>query len=99
MNLTTNNQLTLLYDILDEQMTEQDGTIAEYQQIKRLVQSMMANQAIPNTETFFHLLPEIYHYGFQGEFVQCLTEHIVTNKNNIEKWLQAINELKSANIY
>ncbi|MGM8365876.1 YtzH-like family protein [Virgibacillus sp. W0181] len=95
MKLTVNNQLTLLHDILDEQKEENDGNITEYQQIKRLVQSMMANNAIPDDETLFQVLPEIYHYGFQGEFVQCLTEHIHTNKDNIENWLQAIQQAKS----
>lgn len=94
MKLTVNNQLTLLYDILDEQAAENNGNITEYQQIKRLVQSMMANNAIPNDESLFQFLPEIYSYGFQGEVVQNLTEHIETNRQNIEEWLRAIEQSK-----
>ncbi|MGM8213393.1 YtzH-like family protein [Virgibacillus sp. W0430] len=95
MNLTVNNQLTLLYDILDEHIAENDGNITEYQQIKRLVQSMMARNAISDHDTLFQHLPEIYNYGFQGEVVQCLTEHIETNKTNIENWLEAIQQAKT----
>lgn len=91
MTLTVHNQLKLLHDILDEQVAEHSGSISEYQQIKRLVQAMMANNKIEN-EQLLQRLPEIYHYGLQGEVVQCLTEHIVTNKENIEQWKTAIIE-------
>ncbi len=89
MTLTIQNQLTLLHDLLDEQMVDKSGSIAEYQQIKRLVQTMMSKNYISD-EQLLNLLPEIYNYGIRGEIAQCLTEHIVSNEANIEIWKNAI---------
>lgn len=91
MTLTVHNQLTLLHDLLDEQMADNSGSIAEYQQIKRLVQSMMAKNAISD-EQLLQLLPEIYNYGRQGEIAQSLPEHIESNKENIENWKSVIQQ-------
>ena len=46
MTLSVSHQLELLNDILSEQTAGTDGSIAEYQQIKRLIQSMIANDRI-----------------------------------------------------
>ena len=91
MTLTIKDQLTLLHDLLDEQMIDSSGSIAEYQQIKRLVQAMVANNKI-NDKQLLQLLPEIYNYGRQGEIAQSLPEHITTNLENIENWKSAIQQ-------
>ncbi|MBC5638606.1 hypothetical protein H8S33_17685 [Ornithinibacillus sp. BX22] len=91
MSLTVNHQLELLLDILDEQQTECCAQVSEYQQIKRLVKSMMANNSISN-EQLLQLLPEIYNYGRQGESVQNQEEHIMSNKDNITNWISAIEQ-------
>lgn len=91
MTLTINNQLRLLHDILSEQTEDCCGEISEYQQIKRLVQAMMANNSISD-EQLLQLLPEIYNYGRQGEIAQNDAEHITTNKDNIETWVSAIQQ-------
>lgn len=91
MSLTVNHQLELLLDILDEQQTECCAQVSEYQQIKRLVKSMIANNSISN-EQLLQLLPEIYNYGRQGESVQNQEEHILTNKDNITNWISAIEQ-------
>nr|GGG84893.1 hypothetical protein GCM10011398_33240 [Virgibacillus oceani] len=89
MTLTVNHQLALLYDLLGEHTEYCCGEIAEYQQIKRLVQSLMAKNSITD-EQLLELLPEIYDYGRQGEIAQNLTEHTTMNKVNIENWMSAI---------
>lgn len=89
MVLTTHNQLQLLQDILTEQNDDCCGEISEYQQIKRLVQTMIANNSISD-EQLLQLLPEIYNYGRQGEIAQNDEEHIVSNKTNIQTWVNAI---------
>lgn len=91
MTLSVNDQLTLLHDLLDEQMIERSASIAEYQQIKRLIQEMMAKNKI-NDQQLLQLLPEIYNYGRQGEIAQSLPEHITSNEENIENWKQAIQQ-------
>ncbi|MFB4170141.1 YtzH-like family protein [Virgibacillus sp. JSM 102003] len=94
MTLTVHNQLRLLQDILSEQTEDCCGEISEYQQIKRLVQAMMANNSISD-EQLLQLLPEIYNYGRQGEIAQNDEEHITTNQENIETWVSAIQQTNS----
>lgn len=92
MTLTVQNQLTLLHDILDEQIADSSGSIAECQQIKRLVQAMIAKKTI-NDEQLLQLLPEIYNYGRQGEIAQSLSEHIDSNRENIANWKTVIQQI------
>jgi len=89
MTLTVHNQLTLLYDLLDEQTHDYSASIEEYQQIKKLVQKMVARNKI-NDEQLKQILPEIYNYGRIGEIAQSLAEHIYNNEENIETWKNTI---------
>ncbi|MEN1968171.1 YtzH-like family protein [Lentibacillus sp. N15] len=89
MTLTVHDQLMVLHDILGEHTMERSGEVAEYQQIKRLVQSMMAKKRITDKQ-LLNMLPEIYNYGRQGENAQNSPEHVATNKKNIENWMNAI---------
>lgn len=93
MTLSTNDQLKLLYDLLEEHLSEFTGSVSEYQQIKRVVQSLISKDKIVD-EQLLQVLPEIYNYGLQGESVQSLTEHISTNSKNIESWKSVIQENK-----
>lgn len=94
MTLNVNNQLTLLHDILEEHQADCCGDVSEYQQIKRLVKSIMANNSVEN-DNLLQLLPEIYNYGLQGENVQSLEEHITSNKSSIHNWMSAIQEIST----
>lgn len=89
MTLTFHNQLKLLYDLLDEHLIYESSDIAEFTQIKRLVQAIMSNDIIQYTDLVKYL-PEIYHYGIEGEKIQCDKEHILSNKYNIIVWKRAI---------
>lgn len=93
MTLTVADQLNLLHDLLDEQILESSGSVSEYQQIKRLVKTLIATNNISD-EQMLQLLPEIYHYGLKGEVAQSLSEHITTNKENIETWKNAIQQVQ-----
>jgi len=92
MTLSVNDQLKLLHDLLDEHMSNYSGSISEYQQIKRLVKSLTANNKITDSQ-LLTILPEIYNYGLQGETVQNLPEHITSNVNNLEYWKSAIQDI------
>lgn len=89
MTINVNHQLTLLFDLLDEHHAEKDGLVAEYQQIKRVVKSMMANNSITDKQ-LLQMLPEIYNYGLKGENAQNSNEHIIDNENNIQQWKNTI---------
>ncbi len=91
MTLSVNNQLTLLYDILDEQQADCCGSVSEYEQIIRLVESMVRNNSITN-EQLLSLLPDIYHYGRQGVSAQNLPDHITAHKKNMDDWINALQQ-------
>ena len=63
MYLTVHNQLTLLHDLLDEQIVYQTVSTNEYRQIKRLIQSMIVNDQIDNNLSA--ILPEIYYFSIR----------------------------------
>ncbi|CDQ39272.1 MULTISPECIES: YtzH-like family protein [Virgibacillus] len=91
MTLNTNNQLTLLIDLLDEQKGECCGHVSEYQQISRLVQSLMNNNNVTDQE-LLRILPEIYSYGKDGEIVENIEDHITANDQNLASWLHALHQ-------
>lgn len=93
MVLTAFDQLNLLNELLEKHKTSNSGSIAEYQEIKSLVQSISTKNKF-NDEQLLQLLPEIYNYGLQGELAQSLQEHVSTNKQNIISWTNAIGEIQ-----
>ncbi|MDC3415087.1 YtzH-like family protein [Aquibacillus sp. 3ASR75-11] len=93
MSLNVNDQLHVLSDLLSEQSEECCGSISECQQIKRLVQSLMSKHAIQD-EQLTQLLPEIYNYGRKGELAQNLDEHITSNQQNLQTWINTIDTLQ-----
>lgn len=92
MYLTVQNQLTLLHDLLDEQITYKTDTLNEYQQIKRLVQAMITNENMDHE--LLHILPEIYYFGMKGENAYSLDSHITDHEEKIKDWLQTIQQSK-----
>ncbi len=91
MELNTNNQLTLLMDLLDEHHSDCCGSVSEYQQITRLVKSLMQNNSIPDQQ-LHTLLPEIYHYGKNGESSRDIEAHITANNKQLAAWIDAIQQ-------
>jgi len=92
MCLTIHNQLTLLHDLLDEQIRLKSVSVNEYKQIKKLVQTMTTNKKIE--KELQAILPEIYCYGIKGEQVSSFDDHITDNEQNIQQWLQLIQQTK-----
>ena len=90
--LNVHNQLTLLHDLLDEQITFKTVSMHEYKQIKRLVQTIISNKEMD--QELLTVLPQIYYYGIKGEVAHSYSDHIEENKNNIQKWLETINRTK-----
>lgn len=89
MRLNIAHQLQLLHDLLEDHALDFDYSLSEYEQIKRLVQSIISQSQISNEE-LIQVLPEIYHYGSQGKHVQNIEEHIITNQEQIKNWLNTI---------
>ncbi|WP_138420665.1 YtzH-like family protein [Aquibacillus sediminis] len=95
MSLNVDDQLNVLNDLLSEQSEDCCGSVSECQQIKRIAQSIMANNAV-NDQQLQQLLPEIYNYSKQGENAQNLDEHIITNQANLKNW---VNVIQSSNTH
>lgn len=92
MYLSEQNQLTLLHDLLDDQITYKTVSIDEYKQIKKLVQALMTNESAKGE--LLNVLPEIYYYGIKGEHAQSLYCHIYEHEHKIKQWLMLINQMK-----
>jgi|SRR5690625_2262232 len=93
MCLSLHNQLTLLHDLLDEQLTLKSVSIDEYYQIKKLIQAMMKNKTIEHE--LQAILPEIYNYGIKGELVSSFDDHVKAYEHKIPEWLQLIQQTKT----
>ena len=50
MTLTLQNQLKLLYDLLDEHVIYKSGELTEFTQIKRLVQGIVSHEEIQDAD-------------------------------------------------
>lgn len=94
MVLNVFSQLNILSELLNQHLSNNTGSIEEYQQIKRIVQEISTKNNFTDEE-LLQFLPELYHYGLQGEIAQSLQEHVSTNKQNLISWTNAINEIKS----
>lgn len=96
MCLTEHNQLTLLHDLLDEQLLYKTVELEEYRQIKKLVQAMICRKH--TDASLKNILPEIYYYSMKGETVHSYKEHIIHNEMNIEKWLKTIKKARMKSV-
>src|SRR5699024_6586838 len=92
MILTMHNQLTLLHDLVDEQLLYKSVTEAEYKRIKTLIRSIISHQH--NGHHYSRLHAELYYYSIKGQHAHSFIDHITENEANIKKWLQAINQIK-----
>lgn len=92
MCLTLHNQLTLLQDLLNEQINYKSVSIDEYTQIKKVIQKLMKNKML-NPE-LQQILPEIYHFGIKGELVSSIKEHVKNYDTKLPIWLQIIERSK-----
>jgi|SRR5690625_4524779 len=92
MNLSIQNKLTLLHDLLDEQITYKSISVNECRHIKRLVQSIVVNRHI--SHDLKNILPEIYYYGIKGEHAQSLLNHITDHEHRIKRWLYLLHQVK-----
>ncbi len=89
MQLNHEHQLMLLKDILSEQQSECCGTISEYEQLERLIQSLLANDAIHD-----HLkqsLKNIYQYSQKGKNSRDSAQHITEYDQHITNWIEDLN--------
>jgi hypothetical protein len=90
MPLTSNDQITVLADILRNHSYDQCGTPAECAQIQRLSHALLQNQNLD--QNLKAALQHIQHYGQTGAAHQQINEHIGANQSSIQQWVAAINQ-------
>lgn len=88
MPLSHENQISLLKDILNNQQTDCCGSVAEYEQVERLVKSLMVNMNINNN--IKNVLTEIYDYSKTGISSNNFKAHITSNQDNLTQWVEEI---------
>lgn len=92
MYLSIHNQLTLLHDLLHEQLTYGPDVSYDYKRMKKLIQTIIAHRQLD--PDLLNILPEIYYFCLKGEHAQSFSLHIQDNKHNIQRWLHLINRSK-----
>ncbi|MCM3587922.1 YtzH-like family protein [Mesobacillus maritimus] len=90
MPLSYQDQVNLLTDILTNQQTDCCGSVAECEQLERLVKSLMANTNLDNNVK--PILQEVYNYSQNGKYSADLDQHITTNQENLSNWVDDIGQ-------
>lgn len=91
MPLDFHNQLSVLIDILSNHQIDCCGTVAECEQLERLVKSLLANENI-STEAK-NVLVNVYEYSQNGKYTQHLDEHITKHQQELSQWVEEIHQL------
>ncbi|MFC5733535.1 YtzH-like family protein [Cytobacillus gottheilii] len=90
MPLNQQDQFSLLKDILSNHQNDCCGSVAECEQLERLVKSLMVQ-----TNSDRHIQPvleEIYRYSQNGIAAPELDQHIESNQQELSQWVSEINQ-------
>jgi len=88
MPLSHDHQVTLLKDILSNHQTDCCGSVAECEQLERLVKSLMVNTQVD--QNVKNILQEVYQYSQNGSQTADLDQHILSNQENLSQWVSDI---------
>ncbi|APH04039.1 YtzH-like family protein [Bacillus weihaiensis] len=89
MPIQYQDQLNLLKDILTEHQADCCGTVAECEQLERVIKSLMMNdQANQNIKD---VLQNVYSYSQAGVNTKELNEHIQAHQHQLTNWIDEIN--------
>jgi hypothetical protein len=90
MPLNYQDQVNLLKDILTNHQTDCCGSVAECEQLERLIKSLMVNNDIHDNVK--NVLQEIYTYSQAGVNARNLDDHITTNQAQLADWVSDIDQ-------
>ncbi|MGJ7920385.1 YtzH-like family protein [Neobacillus sp. LXY-4] len=91
MPLNDQDQVNLLKDILSNQQTDCCGSVSEYEQLERLVKSLMVNTNVNHDVKT--VLQEIYYYSQNGIQSKNINDHIDSNQQRLSNWVNEIDQL------
>lgn len=88
MPIQYRDQVSLLKDILSEHQSECCGTVAECEQLERVIKSLMVNS---NTnQNVKSVLEDVYFYSQSGKNSTSLDNHIEAHQDQLSQWIQDI---------
>lgn len=88
MPLNQTDQMHILKDILSNQQTDCCGTVAECEQMERIIKSLMINTNID--QNVKAVLQDIYSYSQDGKYTQALDNHIDNHRTELSQWISDI---------
>ncbi|PLS14891.1 hypothetical protein CVD28_25565 [Bacillus sp. M6-12] len=88
MPLSQENQVELLKDILNNHQTDCCGSVAECEQVERLVKSLMVNSSVK--QNVKAVLQEIYSYSQNGINSSDLNQYITSHQGRLSQWVDDI---------
>jgi hypothetical protein len=87
MPINTKDQLTILNDILQNQLDDCCGTVSECQQIQRLIQSILAKTDSMQLST---ALQDIYQYSQTAVNSPDLDGYVSNNQHQLSSWIDTV---------
>lgn len=90
MPLNQYDQVGLLKDILNNHQMDCCGSVAELEQLERLIKSLLANTNIDHNVK--NVLEEIYYYSQHGINSNNLDQHIESHQDNLSQWVSEIDQ-------
>jgi hypothetical protein len=88
MPLEYQHQVELLRDILTEHQSDCCGTVAECEQLERVIKSLMVNTNIH--QDLKNVLQNIYSYSQDGKNSSELNSYITSQQNVLTQWIDDI---------
>ncbi|ASB87878.1 YtzH-like family protein [Bacillus sonorensis] len=88
MGLNQENQIDLLKDILSDHQTDCSGTVAECEQVERIIKSLMANTNLD--VNLKGVLEDIYLYSQRGRASSSINDHILAHQDRLTQWVEEI---------
>ncbi|MBA9026243.1 YtzH-like family protein [Peribacillus huizhouensis] len=90
MPLSHEHQMTLLKDILSNHQTDCCGSISEYEQVERLVKSLLVNNGVH--QNVKSILQDVYQYSQNGISTSDSDQHIQTHQDQLLQWVDGMNQ-------
>lgn len=91
MPINHSHQIDILKDILSNHQLDCCGTVAECEQLERLVQSLLVNPTIE--QNVKDVLTNVYTYSQTGKNTQHLENHITDHQDQLSSWIADIDQL------
>lgn len=88
MPIQYRDQVSLIKDILSEHQSECCGSVAECEQLERVIKSLITNS---NTkQQVKSVFEDIYTYSQAGKNSTSLDQHIESHQEQLSQWIQDI---------